>query len=123
VATWDQVCDVLLALPGTAVDPPGDRRGIRVVGKAVAYMPENERSQPPAFDGDEVLVVRTDFDERAALIEQDPSVFAFTPHYETYPGVLIRLSRVDDMQLHELLVDAWRMVAPKRLVRELDAQG
>jgi hypothetical protein len=123
VATWGQVCEVLLALPGTALDPPGDRRGIRVLGKPVAYMPANERSQPPEFEGDEVLVVRTDYGERAALIEEDPAVFAFTPHYESYPGVLIRLPRVDDEQLRELLVDAWRMVAPKRLVRELDASG
>ena len=35
MATWETVCEVLLALPGSAVDPPGHRRGIRVAGTPV----------------------------------------------------------------------------------------
>jgi hypothetical protein len=54
------------------------------------------------------------------LIREDPDTFAVTPHYEIYRGVLIRLAQVREDQLRELLIDAWRMVAPKRLVRELD---
>jgi hypothetical protein len=122
VATWKTVCDVLAALPGTALDPPDRMPAIRVAGKLVAYMPSTARSQPPHFGGDEVLVVRTAFDERAALIQEDPRTFAVTPHYETYPGVLVRLSTVPQDHLRELLIEAWRMVAPKRLVHELDGR-
>lgn len=35
--------------------------------------------------------------------------------------MIVRLATVDPDQLRELLVDAWRLVAPKRLVRGYDA--
>jgi hypothetical protein len=42
-----------------------------------------------------------DFDERAALIHEDPETFAVTPHYERYPGVLVRLPTVPQDHLRE----------------------
>lgn len=42
-----------------------------------------------------------------------------TPHYRDYPGVVVRLATPPD-QLRELLVEASRLVAPKRLVRRFD---
>lgn len=120
MATWEMVCEMLGELPGTVLDPLDRMPAVRVGGKLVAYMPGNSRSQPPHFGTDEALVIRTDHHERAALIAEDPSTFAVTPHYETYPGVLVRLTTVPGDQLRELLIEAWRIVAPKRLVRELD---
>ena len=90
-------------------------------GKLVAYLPNNSRSRPiHASDDEDFLVVRTDFGERAALLQEDPETFFVTPHYESYPGVIVRLATVQPDQLRELLTEAWRLVAPKRLVRELD---
>jgi hypothetical protein len=40
------------------------------------------------------------------------------PHYNGFPAVLVRLAVVDDAELMELLTDAWRCRAPKRLVQE-----
>jgi hypothetical protein len=54
-------------------------------------------------------------------VQEDPDTFIGTPHYQNYPGVIVRLTTVDDGQLRELLMEAWRLVAPRRLVRELDA--
>ena len=123
MATWKMVCEILGGLPGTAQDSPDGMPAVRVRGKLLAYMPSTERSRPAHFEGDDVLVVRTDFHERAALIQEDPQTFAVTPHYETYPGVLVRLATVPPDQLRELLLDAWRMVAPKRLVRQMEEDG
>jgi len=36
---------------------------------------------------------------------------------------LVRLATVRPDELRELLTDAWRLVAPKRLVRELDGRA
>ena len=119
MATWETVRNILEDLPGTTFDPPDRMPAVRVNGKLVAYMPDTERSRPEHFGGDDVLVIRTDFHEREALIQEDAETFAVTPHYRTYPGVLVRIAVVSDDQLRELLLDAWRMVAPKRLVREL----
>jgi hypothetical protein len=43
-----------------------------------------------------------------------------TPHYEPYPLVLIRLETVDPLELRELITEAWRREAPKRLVADFD---
>ena len=58
-----------------------------------------------------------------ALVASDPERF-FVPPYVGYRGWLgVRLDvPVDWDQIEDLVVAAWRMVAPKRLVAELDAR-
>jgi len=73
------------------------------------------RTEPDA------LVLRViDMGEREALLQGDPDVFFTTPHYDGYPYVLARLDRIDPVELAELLEDAWRLRAPKRLVAAWD---
>jgi hypothetical protein len=121
MATWATVWKVLAALPGTEQGLLHDNPAVRVRGRLVAYLPNNSRSRPAhAPDHEEFLVIRCDLAERAALLADDPETFFVTPHYQTYPGVIVRLATVRPGQLHELLTEAWRLVAPKRLVRELD---
>jgi len=121
MATWETVWGVLAALPGTEEGLLHGNPAVRVRGKLVTCLPSNRRSRPDDVpDHEEFLMVRTDFGERAALLEEDPETFFVTPHYESYPAVLVRLATVQPDQLRELLTDAWRRVAPKRLVRELD---
>ncbi len=66
----------------------------------------------------DVLVVKVDRDERDALIESEPEVYFVTPHYENYGYVLVRLDAVERDGLREILMDSWRLAAPRRL--ELD---
>lgn len=120
MADWADVCAILAELPGTVQDPPERRLVVRVGGKPVAYPAENARSRP---DDDDFVVIRTTFEERAALLQEDPVTFHVTPHYATYPGVIVRLSTVGERRLRELLTDAWRLVAPKRLVRAHDEES
>ena len=60
-------------------------------------------------------------DERDNLIEMDPKTYFITDHYRDYPWILVRLSKVNRSQLRELLEVAWRSVAPKRFIAELEA--
>ena len=70
----------------------------------------------------DALVVRTiDLADRDALLKGDPDVFFITPHYEGYPAVLVRLEAVDPAKLAELIEDAWRLQAAKRVVAAFDA--
>jgi hypothetical protein len=62
-----------------------------------------------------------DMDEREALLQGQPEAFFSTPHYDGYPYVLVRLEAVDPEELAELLEEAWRIRAPKRLVAEYEA--
>src|SRR6185295_16308735 len=52
------------------------------------------------------LVVRTDFEQRAALLADDPETYYLTDHYLNHPTVLVRLARVKPDQLRELLAAA-----------------
>ena len=114
MATWATVWKVLAALPGTEQGRLHDNPAVRVRGRLVAYLPNNPRSRPAhAPDHEEFLVVRCDLAERVALLAEDPETFFVTPHYQTYPGVIVRLATVRPDQLRELLTEAWRLVAPK----------
>ncbi len=65
----------------------------------------------------DALVMRvTHLGEREALLQGDPETFFTTPHYDGYPAVLVHLDKIDPTELAELIEDAWRLQAPKRLV-------
>jgi hypothetical protein len=56
------------------------------------------------------LMIRLDFDQRDALIAEDPNTYYLTDHYAPYPSVLVRLSRVNADQMRDLLTASWRFV-------------
>ncbi len=56
------------------------------------------------------LVVRTDFEQRAALLTDDPETYYVTDHYAKHPVVLVRLVRVQHDQLRDLLAAARQCV-------------
>jgi hypothetical protein len=72
-------------------------------------------------DGETLVVRVVDLEDKEALLRSDPEVFWTTPHYDGYPYVLVRLARVDPGQLRELIEDAWRLCAPKRVLAAYDA--
>jgi hypothetical protein len=52
----------------------------------------------------------------------DSGTFFTEPHYDGYPAVLARLPAMDRQLLREVLIEAWRVQAPRALVREWDAR-
>jgi hypothetical protein len=59
--------------------------------------------------------------ERGELLAAEPE--KFLPPLrgdERYQWLRVRLAAIDETELRELLVDAWRMVVPKRLAREYE---
>jgi hypothetical protein len=67
-----------------------------------------------------VIVVLVDEGEKEMLLRAEPDVFFTTPHYDGYPAMLVRLSAIQPEELREVLIDSWRRVAPKRLLKQLD---
>jgi hypothetical protein len=103
--TEDDVRAIALALPETEERPSYGTPGFRVKDHLFA------RIREPG-----VLVLRlTDDGEKDFLIRAEPGKFFSTPHYDGHPSVLVRLEAVDRKELRELLTDAWRARAPKRL--------
>lgn len=92
-------------------------------GKAFAWT-WKKRIEPkrPRIEQLDVFAVRVaNEEEKQVLIASDPAKFFTEPHYNGYPAILVRLDAVDPGMLEKLLRDAWRIRAPKRLVREMEA--
>jgi hypothetical protein len=55
---------------------------------------------------------------KEVLLKRDPGVYFTTPHFDGYPAILVRLSRIKVGELRDLIVEAWLARAPERLVKE-----
>lgn len=54
--------------------------------------------------------------ERAGLVAAEPAKFLMPePADERYNWVRVRLAAIDEPELREIVVGAWRMVVPKRV--------
>ena len=110
MATLDDARSIALALPATIEKPSYGTPGFRVKDRLFARLREED-----------VLVVWVaDLGEKEMLIRSEPAKFFTVAHYDGHPMVLVRLSAVDRAELGELLTDAWRIRAPKRLLAEFD---
>ena len=105
MVSFDVVRELALELPESKETTSYGSPAFKVRKKMFARMRE---------EGD-VLVVKVDRDERDALIESEPEVYFVTPHYENYGYVLVRLDAVERDELREILIDSWRLAAPRRL--------
>ena len=111
---WNDVVALGTRLPEVEVGTWFRTPALRVRGKSFCRL----RTNPDA------LVVRViDVGDAQALVAGDPAAFFSTPHYDGHPYVLVRLEAVRREQLAELLEDAWRVTAPKRLVAAYDGAG
>jgi len=60
---------------------------------------------------------------KAALLAEEADAVLTVPHLDGTPVVLVRLRQVRPDLLAELVEDAWRCRAPRRLVADRDADG
>ena len=126
MADQDDVRRIALQLPGTregkdrfafSVENKGKQKGFAWVWV--------ERVDPrkPRVPRADVLAVRVrDQAEKAALLAGDPERFFTEPHYNGFPAILVRIAAIDVDELQELLIDAWRLRAPRPLPTEYSAE-
>jgi len=58
-------------------------------------------------------------DERAALVAAEPDKFLMPLESDMrYQWVRVRLAAIDEAEMRELVLDAWRMCVPKRVAAE-----
>jgi hypothetical protein len=108
--TYETVREIARGLPGTVEGISYGTPAFRV-GKSL-FVRQHQ-------DG-ESLVVKIDFEERAMRMRADPETFYITDHYLNYPWILVRLATVDADDLRDLLEEAWRLSASKRLLSAHD---
>jgi hypothetical protein len=122
MAGWDDVREIVLALPETT-ESPGHRLQWRVRDKNLAWDRPLRRTDLEALgsaapDGPILAVRVADEGVKHALVADDPSVYFTIPHFDGYAAILIRLEVISVEELQEVLVEAWLARAPKRLVQE-----
>ncbi len=111
--TFDTVREIARTLPAVEEGTSYGTPAFHVRKKLLARLRE---------DG-ETLVIKTEFAEREVRVQVAPETFFVTDHYVGYPLMLVRLMNVEREDLRLLLEQAWRMVAPKRLVQLRDGEG
>jgi len=104
--TIESVRELALSLPRSYEALVRDRVKFRV--GQIVYL---------AFSRDEQMMgFAFPKEERAALIEAEPDKFLMPkPSDLRYNWVVVRLAAIDDDEMRELVLDAWRMVVPKRV--------
>ena len=72
-------------------------------------------------DDDTIMGFGFPKEEREALVASEPDKFLLPRASDMrYRWVCVRLDAIDQDELRELLVDAWRMCVPKRVAAEYD---
>ena len=106
MVTIEDVCELAVGLPRSEQALVRDRVKFRV-GRIV-YL---------AFSRDETLMgFAFPKEEREALIASEPEKFMMPkPSDQRYNWVVVRLAAIDEVEMHEIVLDAWRMVVPKRV--------
>ena len=111
---------IALGLPGVVEERAELRFAIR--GKPICW-PWLERAEAgkPRRPRPDVIAVRTPGEAgKQDLLALGPPFFT-EGHYEGYPAVLVRLPEIDPDLLREILTGAWRIQAPRSLVKAFDA--
>jgi hypothetical protein len=99
-----------LSLPGVTEEPHFDMSSFRVRGKIFATVPEDEAH----------LHVFVDEPEIEASVAENPAAFEPLRWGQKIRGLRIRLAPAADGRVRELIEEAWRRKAPRRLVAEVN---
>jgi hypothetical protein len=101
-----------LDLPEATEQPHFDMDSFRVGGKIFATVPDQHHLH--------VFVAEP---EVLASVADHPAAFEELWWGKRLSGLRVNLDAADRDEVRELLEDAWRRKAPKRLVRSLDESG
>ena len=107
--TVDEVRALALTLPRTTEHLIHDRVKFRI--KQIVYL---------AFSRDETLMgFAFPKEERQALVDSEPDKFQLPGTSDMrYNWVVARMDKLSTPEMHELVIDAWRMCVPKRVAAE-----
>jgi len=103
--TFRTVRAIGLKLPGVEESTMYGQPALKLAGRMIACIASHKSAEPGT------LAVRTDFDQRDMLIEEDPDTYYLKDHYKAFPVVLVRLSHVNADAMSDLLTAEHRFVS------------
>lgn len=98
-----------LSLPEAEERSHWGKASFRVRNKLFAVIQEDEVS----------VIVKTTDDDRMAYTAMDPAIFSIPASHSSLNYMLVQMNLIDPEEMHGLLLQAWRLVAPKRLIEQL----
>jgi hypothetical protein len=108
--TWDEAVAYALTLPDTELSTSYGKPAVKVASNARAFL-------FPSHEPDTSFGVSIDLDTIEILKATDPETFWQTPHYEGWPGVLIRYDSKDQERVRDVIARSRDWVAAKPPVR------
>jgi hypothetical protein len=113
MVTAEDVREIATGLPRTIERLVRDRVKFNVGRIVYAALSRDERTMGCGFPKE----------ERDAMIAAEPGKFSMpSVSDQRYQWIHVDLGAIDKEELRELVTDAWRMCAPKTVVREYDAR-
>lgn len=113
MVTSDDVRKIAAGLPRTVERLVRDRVKFNVGRLVYVALSRDERTMGCGFPKE----------ERDAAIAAEPGKFSMPGvGDQRYHWIHVDLAAIDEDELRELVTDAWRMCAPKTVVREYDAK-
>jgi len=104
IVTFDVVRSIGASLPDVK-DASGSRgTALKLKGKLMACKAIHKSAEPDS------LMVRVSLKRREELLKENTEAYYLTDHYEPYPAILVRLSRIRRTPLKELLTESWEFV-------------
>ena len=113
--------DAIAARLPEAGQRPGGERGRHIAftvrNKTFAYFTDDHHG-----DGRLALICRAPAGEQTSLVASDPEKFFVPPYlgHRGWVGMWLDGSGLDWREAGELMIDAYRLAAPKRLVASLE---
>ena len=76
----------------------------------------------PKVPNPDVLAVRVaSLSAKDILLGSDSTKFFTEDHYNGFPAILVRLEEVTPEELEDLILEAWRCLAPKELLERAES--
>ena len=115
IADWPALKAFALSfnLPQVTLDHPWGNECLKAHGKMWCWW-------SPYVDA---AVFKMDRDEREMVLAADPVSFTLHPHYVAHNLVLVRAGHIDPDWARARLMRSWREGAPKRWLKEWDANS
>ena len=111
--TYEQLKEWVLALPGC--------QEVHVDGWGHPTLRYGDKMFASGSPESSYASVKASPEEQAELIAAAPEVYEKAAYTGRYGWVRVDLTRADPDELRQVVTDAWRRTAPKRVVRAYDS--
>jgi hypothetical protein len=111
--TYEQVRDWVLALPGGRV--------VMVEAWGHPTLRVGDKMFAGGTPGHPTMTIKASKEDQAELIASAPDTFAIARYVGRHGWVEVTLANADPDELHQIVIEAWRLTAPKKAVKEYDA--